>query len=79
MKQRPCVLSVSFLSLTFVTTTQSTDLWFCLQKVLAILCSSGAKNALKVGGGSLGGCFLSGDLEGVAAIEVDLSGLQLLF
>ena len=32
MKQRPCFL-MSFLSPTFVTTTQSTDLWSCLRKV----------------------------------------------
>ena len=57
MKQRPCFLSMSFLSPMFVTTTLSID--FCLQKVHVIPCPSGANIVLKVGGEGLGGCFLS--------------------
>ena len=73
MKLFPSFLGMSFLSLTLVTTTQSADLWPCLQKVQVILCPSGASDALMVGGGGLGGCFLSGVVEGVVAIEFHLS------
>ena len=54
-------------------TTQSTDLWSCLQKVHVILCPSVANNALKVGGGGLGGCFLSRFVDRVIAIELHLA------
>ena len=72
----PLFLSMSFLSPMLVLTTQSTDLWLCLQKVFIIPCPSGANIALKVGGEGLGGCFLSGVVEGVVAIELHL---ELLF
>ena len=64
---------MSFLSLRFVTTSQSTDLCPCLQKVHVSLCPSGASNALQVGGEGLGGCFLSEVVEGVVTIELYLS------
>ena len=72
MKQHTCFLSMSFLSLRFMTTTQTANLWPCLQKVHVILCPSGARNALQVGGEGLSGFFLSGFVEGVVAIELHL-------
>ena len=53
--------------------SQSTDLWSCLQKAHVILSPSKASSVLKVGGGGLGGCFLSGVVEEVIAIELHLS------
>ena len=79
MKQRPCFLSMSFLPLTFLTTTQSTDLWFCLQKVPVILCPSRVSSELKVSEGGLGGCFLSEVVEELLTLNYTFPGLQLLF
>ena len=53
MKQRPCFLTMSFISLTFVITTQSTGLWSCLETEHVILCRSEANNALKGDGEGL--------------------------
>ena len=68
MKQRPCFFTISLLSLMFVTTSQSTDLCSCLQKVHVILCVSGDSNVAALIGVGLGG-FLSEVAEGVVAIN----------
>ena len=67
MKQRPCFLSMPFLS------QHSLLICGAFTKVHVIPCPSEANNALEVVGGDLGGCFLSCVVGGVVAIELHLS------